>query len=109
MAADPFYNKCCISGDASTAKDPIEWHHNLIFAGRQVQAKFAILPLKRSLHRRAHNPQLAAQLNWVMLNRATAEDLTKYSKARNLHIELAALNCMFGDWTPGPVEAGILY
>lgn len=49
IAADPFYQRCCITG-AMAKNTKIEWHHNLIFAGKQVQEKWAILPLVESVH-----------------------------------------------------------
>lgn len=100
MSTDPFYTRCSISGDFATKKDPIEWHHNLIYAGKQVQAKFAILPLKHSLHARATNKQLKAQLDWIMWNRATPEEIQKYSKTVNYALYLSTLNVMFGTYVP---------
>lgn len=107
MAADPFYLRCCISGDEGTRKDPIEWHHNLIYGGKQVQVKFAILPLKRSLHKAANNKQLRAQLDWVMWNRASEEECRKYSKAVDYVMYLMALNMIYGKWSPVPLAMQI--
>lgn len=112
MAADPFYQRCVISGQEGTLRDPVEWHHNLIYGGKQVQAKFAILPLKKSLHRQANNKQVRAQLDWVMWNRATEEERRKYSKATDYGMYLMALNCIYGEWSPVPAalrELGINY
>ena len=80
LADDPFYKKCCLTGRTS---EKIEFHHNLIFAGRQVQEKFAILPICKSIHQ-YHNgltSEVKEKLNWIMLNRATDKELEKYSKA----------------------------
>lgn len=110
LAEDPFYQTCCISGDKSARGDRVEWHHNLIFGGKQVQARFAILPLKKSLHLRAGwDKDLRAQLDWIMWNRATPEEIKQYSKAVDYGSYLAALNCTYGVWVDGPIEAGILY
>jgi len=76
MANDPFYKKCCISG-VSTGK--IDWHHNLIYAGRQVNEKWCILPLAKQVH---DNIQKHKEIcDWIMLSRATEHDLRGYSKA----------------------------
>lgn len=107
MADDPFYLRCCISGDYATRTDPIEWHHNLIYGGKQVQARFAILPIKRSLHRQANLKRMRQQLDWVMWNRASEAEITRYSKAQNYHLYLMTLNAMFGDWSVN-LEAKIL-
>lgn len=52
LNADPFYLKCCLRflGGCSGR---IERHHNLIYAGRQYQAKFAILPACHDHHDQA--------------------------------------------------------
>lgn len=102
MAADPFYKRCVISGQTGTRWDPIEWHHNLIYAGRQVQRKFAILPVKRSLHLQANDKQLRAQLDWIMWNRASEDEVIEFSKAKNYGMYRMALNCMFGRWSTTP-------
>lgn len=103
MAADPFYLRCCVTGEFGTRYDPIEWHHNLIYGGKQVQEKFAILPLKRSLHAQANAKTLRDRLNWVMLSRATWGQLQQYSKAVDLQFELNRLETLFGVWAQSPV------
>ena len=108
LAEDPFYRRCCVSGDASVRGDRIEWHHNLIYAGKQVQEPFAILPLKKSLHDRLKGDKdLQAQLDWIMWNRATDDQIERYSKAKNYTLYRATLNGMFGKWVPD-LEAKIL-
>jgi len=96
ILADKWYTRCCISGDETSRADPIEFHHNLIFGGRQVQARFAILPLKRSLHARATDKQLKRRLDWIMLSRASPEELAAISKATNYARELTVLEGEFG-------------
>lgn len=108
LASDTFYKRCSISGDFGTKEDPIEWHHNLIYAGKQVQAKFAILPLKKSLHANANNKELRAQLDWIMWNRATPEEIQKYSKVKDYQFYLQNLNVVFGMYVPS-AELSIRY
>ena len=93
MAADPFYERCCITG-AFAKNEKIEWHHNLIFAGRQVQEKFAILPLREDIHKNI--VQHKEECDWIMLNRATDEQLEKYSRAENLTAKRDRLNKKYG-------------
>jgi len=76
LEKDPYYKKCCITG-ITTGK--IDWHHNLIFAGKQVNEKFCILPLAKSIHDRI--TEYKEVCDWVMLNRATDAELERYSKA----------------------------
>ncbi len=82
LSEDKFYKKCCITGRTD---GKIDFHHNLIFAGKQVQEKFAILPVHESIHK-YHNgltTEVKEKLNWIMLSRATNKELLKYSKAVN--------------------------
>lgn len=104
MAADPFYRVCAVTGEKGTRADPIEWHHNLIFGGSQVQEKFCILPIKRSLHYQANDKAVRARLDWIMLSRATEEQLTRYSKAIDHRFNLAMLNAVYGNWVPQQLQ-----
>jgi hypothetical protein len=76
MADDEYYKECCLGGSCD---GKVEWHHNLIYAGRQVNEKFCILPLCEF-----HHDNIAwfkELVDWHMLNRATDEELKAYSKA----------------------------
>lgn len=95
MSEDPFYQQCCITGTPNTSAK-VEWHHNLIYAGKQVQEKFAILPLREDIHRNI--VKYKEKCNWIMLNRATPEQLEKYSKAINYKRELDRLNKIYGTY-----------
>lgn len=110
MATDPFYAICCVTGARATRQDPIEWHHNLIFAGSQVQEKFAILPLKHSLHERINgDKQLKAHLDWIMLSRASEEQLERFSKVVDQRFNLAMLEAVYGHYAPQEQELAIKY
>jgi hypothetical protein len=76
MADDPFYKQCCL-GDNCYGK--IEFHHNLIYAGRQVNEKWAILPLCKFHH--DNIAWVRRRVDHIMLNRATDGELRAYSKA----------------------------
>jgi hypothetical protein len=75
MANDPYYKKCCITGRSD---EKIDWHHNLIFAGRQVNEKWAILPLATSIHAKIH--EYKDQCDKIMVSRATEDELRPYCK-----------------------------
>lgn len=93
MARDPFYERCCITG-ALAKNTKVEWHHNLIFAGRQVQEKWCILPLRADIH---HDiVKYKEQCDWIMLNRADDDTLRRFSKAKNLIWERERLNKIYG-------------
>lgn len=95
MSNDPFYQRCCVTGKAS---GKIDFHHNLIFAGRQVNEKFCILPLSREIHDRVHEEPFKGIVDWIMLNRASEDELTMFSKARSLRFERDRLNRELGIW-----------
>jgi hypothetical protein len=93
MESDPFYRRCCITG-ALARNTKVEWHHNLIFAGRQVNEKWCILPLAKEIHDNIQ--KYKERCDWIMLNRATEEDLRRYSKAENLVVKRNRLNQKYG-------------
>lgn len=101
MAADPFYLQCAVTG-IPAKQQKVEWHHALIFAGKQVQEKWAILPVLKEIHLKAENKRNKAVLDYIMLNRATDEQLEKYSKTINYIKRRETLNKQFdGEWHEG--------
>ncbi len=102
MAADPFYKICArarllkdhiCSGDPLNGK-LIDWEHALIFAGKQINEVWAIVPICYWAHR---GPGLVKEINvWIALNRASDADLAKYSKLVNYVRERARLNAIYG-------------
>jgi len=63
----------------------IDWHHNMTWQGKNVQEKFAILPVHNSIHQ-YHNgltSEVKEKLNRIMVSRMTEEQLDYYSKAVN--------------------------
>lgn len=79
LEADPFYKRCCITGSIS---EKIDWHHNFIFAGKQVNEKWCILPLANSVHEKIVYYKKKCDL--IMLLRADDDTLRRYSKAIDL-------------------------
>lgn len=93
MASDPFYQRCCITGRND---EKIDWHHNLTFSGKRVNEKFCILPLIASIHRDVH--KFKEQCDWIMWNRASNEELARYSKATDYKKYKQYLNDIYGTW-----------
>lgn len=91
MLEDPFYKVCCISGQTN---ERIELHHNFTWAGRQLNEKWAILPLAHSIHERII--AYKERCDWIMLNRADEATLKKYSKAVDLIRKRDYLNKKYG-------------
>lgn len=81
MANDPFYKSCCVANEYCRGK--IEWHHNLIYAGRQVNEKWCILPVCHWHHEHEKEKFIGDKLDYIMLGRVTDEVLSNYCKAVN--------------------------
>lgn len=94
MERDPFYKRCAISGKP-IGMVKIEWHHNLIYAGRQVNEKWCIIPLSKEIH--DNIVRYKEEVDWIMLNRASDEELMRYSRAE-LITKRERLNKKFGIW-----------
>lgn len=94
---DPFYRKCCLA-HLGGCGGRIERHHALIFAGRQLQAKFCILPACHDHHDLARRKDIKEMFDWVLLNRATPEEISMISKATNYTYERDRLNKKYGLW-----------
>ena len=105
MHNHPFYKRCCVTGRGIRTEnrfnpERIEWHHNLIFAGKQVNEMWCILPVMKKIHDREKQPHIKEILNWIMLNRATDEELRRYSKVEDLIAKRDKLNEKKGVWQP---------
>lgn len=76
---DPFYKRCCLTGRTD---GKIDWHHNMLWKGKSLQKKFAILPVHISIHQyhKGLTSEVKEKLNWIMVNRMTPEELDYYSK-----------------------------
>lgn len=96
---DPFYKKCCLNNFVYPCSGKIEWHHNLIFAGRQVNEEFCILPVCKTHHDIEKHTIIKEKLNWIMWMRATKEQILKYSKATNYQNVLDRLKTLYGKFS----------
>lgn len=75
IAADPWMKKCIYVGCSGKP----EWEHAMIYAGKQVNEAWAILPVCEYHHR---GDGLDKRFNeYVALSRATAADLARYARA----------------------------
>jgi hypothetical protein len=101
-ANDPLYKTCMrreLLNDHICKSDPrtgklIEWEHALIFASKQVQKKFAIVPICWWAH---SGPGLVKEINeWIAINRATDEELQSLSKVVNYFRKREYLNSKYG-------------
>lgn len=76
LSEDPFYKLCARRDEECDGR--ITWEHSMYFKGRQIQEKWAIIPLcwyhhlGKGLDKRRNE--------WIALSRATEEDLDRYYK-----------------------------
>lgn len=96
MADNKFYKKCCIADTNCSGR--IEFHHNLIFAGKQVNEEFCILPICYYHHEKEKHQIYKEKLNWIMWGRATDEQILRYSKAINYGETLIRLEKTYGTY-----------
>ena len=76
IAADPYMKVCARSGWDCQGR--ITWEHAFIYAGKQINEAWAIIPLCWFHHL---GPGVDKRINEaIALNRATEEDLKKYPK-----------------------------
>ena len=95
LEKDPFYKKCCITWRTD---GKIDWHHNMTWGGKNLQEKFAILPVHNDIHQyhRKITSEVKEKLNWVMVNRMSEDELSYYSKAIDYKELKIRLNKKYG-------------
>ena len=76
MNNNPWYHQCCIVHPECSGR--IQWHHNLIYAGKRQNEQFGILPVCEWIHERATRRDIKEQLNAIMVSRMTDADRKKY-------------------------------
>jgi len=99
MAQDPFYKKCARHADGH-CDGRITWEHVLIFAGKQVNEPWAIIPLCEYHHaigKHQDGGNLLKEKNvWIALNRATDDELRAISKVIPYLNMRQRLNAIYG-------------
>jgi hypothetical protein len=103
ILSDPTYTVCSRRDDPDHyCEGRITWEHAIIYAGKQVNEKWAIIPLCAKAHS-VDEFQDGGDLDkdrnvWIALNRATSEELYTISKAINYVQVRSRLNQRFGMW-----------
>ena len=91
-------NVCARASDGGCA-GRITWEHTLTYAGKQIDEVWAIIKLceyHHDVNTQQGNGDLDKEKNvWIALNRATDEELEKYSKAINYIRERDRLNKIY--------------
>lgn len=107
LEASAEYYRCCLLGYHECG-GRITWEHAIIFKGKQVQERWAILPLCARGHgvgKWMDAGTLDKEMNvWVALNRASEEDLWAISRVINYPRERMRLNNKYGVYVPPTME-----
>ena len=99
---DPAYSRCArqealhdhICQPRPSDGQLIEWEHAIIFAGKQVNEKWAIVPLCWYVH---SGPGLVKEINvWLALNQAKDSELDAVSKVLKYVLKRKKLNQKYG-------------
>lgn len=97
---DPYYRKCCLTGLSKNIK--IDWHHAWLYAGKQINEKWAIMPVWNRKHNfngdtdSVHNcNETKEKVKLMSLLRADLDDLAKRYPKKNWSQELEYLNNKF--------------
>lgn len=103
MADDPYY-KICARHKCGECDGRITWEHVIIFASKQLNEKWAIIPLCE-YHHAVDNHQdggdLQKEINlWIALNRANEGELVAISKAIDYVREKKRLNEKYSTFVP---------
>lgn len=97
LLEDERTKKCCLAEHIPHVCSPkIEFHHNLIYAGRQVNLANAILPLCSNAHKIADRKDVKEVLDWIMLNLMTDREVRSFSKAPLVY-KRGRLNVKYGE------------
>lgn len=102
MLEDEYYARCAREDDGCDGRITLE--HSMIHAGRQVNERWAIIPLctyHHSVDEHQDGDGLDKEMNeWIALSRATEADLLRMSKAIYYPRRLAYLQDKYGTYDP---------
>ena len=106
MDADPYYHRCCVTGTPDY-REKVDWHHHFetyLHGNRgRLNEAWCILPLVWWVHAKAEQPQVKMYLDWIMLNRATDEQLRHWSVQDELITKRHNLNILYENKENHPV------
>ena len=76
MADDPYYKVCARKNEDCAGR--MTWEHCWVYAGKQINEKWAIIPLCWEHHLGSHFKKTINQA--ISIRRATDEELSKYPR-----------------------------
>jgi len=99
LSEDPRYRVCTLAD--KNCKGRIQWHHNFIVAGSQIQKPFSIISLCEYHHENARG-KYRDIIDWICLSRASELDLRDYPKVyKDWLWKLKYLNKKYGKFKEG--------
>lgn len=90
---------CCVCGK------PPQWHHQFVYGGKAINEAWAILPLCKTHHDQVNHRHFHQLMDWVALNRATDEELEKYSRVMGYKGRRSWLNRQYGEFRSETIAA----
>lgn len=112
VGEDPEYTRCAVQGLLAGFIGPcagrVTREHAIIYAGKKIQAKWAVIPYCAAHHGVDQFQDGITQTRkdirvWVAVNRATDDELRPYSKAINYIRERSRLNEKYGPYVSPPI------
>jgi hypothetical protein len=85
MDASGRMKTCCINN--LNCRGAVQWHHVWIYAHRQINEIWAIVPACEFHHEKAESPQIKKLFQYYSLRMASDADLAKYPKKDWLQIK----------------------
>lgn len=61
LKRDVYMKRCCLCG-----REPVEWHHNIEYQGRQSDNPKSIMPLCEAHHKMISDPLIREEVDWCM-------------------------------------------
>ena len=103
MKADPYYQKCCLTGIKKKDGFKLDWHHAWEYSGRQIQEKWAIMPIWWRKHAAVngdsdsvHNcKETELKVKYLSLCRVNLENLKMRMPKKNWDQEFKVLKNKF--------------
>ena len=81
LEKDPRMKICALAPHIPhTCSKKIEYHHNLIYAGKQSDIPNTIIALCSDIHEQANNKTVKELLDWMMINQMTDRDFSLLPK-----------------------------
>lgn len=96
---DPRMKVCALKGIIPhVCSMKLDWHHNLIFGGRQSDIPETILAICDFIHDMARKTEVKERLDWIMLNLMSDEQIRSISKATDYFFVRNRLNAKYGHY-----------